>query len=46
MRSDPKDAKNQQLVFFDDWERPDDRLKGTTAILRKLAGIAEQAKAA
>jgi transcription-repair coupling factor (superfamily II helicase) len=46
MRSDPKDAKNQQLVFFDDWERPEDRLKGTAAILRKLAGIAEQAKAA
>src|SRR5476649_1220940 len=46
MRSDPKDAKGQQLVFFDDWERPEDRLKGTAAILRKLAGIAEQAKAA
>jgi transcription-repair coupling factor (superfamily II helicase) len=46
MRPDPKDAKGQQLVFFDDWERPQDRLKGTAAILRKLAGIAEQAKAA
>jgi transcription-repair coupling factor (superfamily II helicase) len=46
MRSDPKDAKNQQLVFFDDWERPADRLKGTAAILRKLASIAGQAKAA
>ena len=46
MRRDPKDAKHQQLVFFDEWERADDRLKGTTAILRKLAGIAEQAKAA
>ena len=46
MRADPKDAKNQQLVFFDDWEKPDDRLKGTAAILRKLATIAEQAKAA
>ena len=46
MRPDPKDAKGQQLVFFDDWERPDDRLKGTAAILRKLASIAEQAKAA
>ncbi len=46
MRADPKDAKNQQLVFFDDWEKPDDRLKGTAAILRKLAIIAEQAKAA
>jgi transcription-repair coupling factor (superfamily II helicase) len=46
MRSDPKDAKNQQLVFFDDWERPEDRLKGATAILRRLAAIAERAKAA
>ena len=46
MRSDPKDAKNQQLVFFDDWERAEDRLKGTAAILRKLASIAVPAKAA
>jgi len=46
MRSDPKDAKHQQLVFFDDWERPEDRLKGTAAILRKLASIAAPAKAA
>jgi transcription-repair coupling factor (superfamily II helicase) len=46
MRNDPKDAKAQQLVFFDDWEKAVDRLKGTAAILRKLAAIAEQAKAA
>jgi transcription-repair coupling factor (superfamily II helicase) len=46
MRADPKDAKNQQLVFFDDWEKPDERLKGTVAMLRRLAAIAEQAKAA
>ena len=46
MRNDPKNAKGQQLVFFDDWPRPDDRLKGTTAVLRKLVLIAEQAKAA
>ena len=46
MRPDPKDAKGQQLVFFDDWERPQDRLKGTAAILRTLASIAGQAKAA
>ena len=46
MRADPKDAKGQQLVFFDDWEKPEDRLKGTAAILRRLASIAEQAKAA
>jgi transcription-repair coupling factor (superfamily II helicase) len=46
MRSDPKDAKNQQLVFFDDWDRPVERLKGTAAILRNLASVAEQVKAA
>ena len=46
MRADPKDAKAQQLVFFDDWERPVERLKGTAAILRNLAAIAERAKAA
>jgi transcription-repair coupling factor (superfamily II helicase) len=46
MRADPKDAKNQQLIFFDDWERPEERLKGSMAILRKLASIAERAKAA
>jgi transcription-repair coupling factor (superfamily II helicase) len=46
MRADPKDAKGQQLVFFDDWKRPEDRLKGTAAILRKLASIAAPAKAA
>jgi len=46
MRNDPKNAKGQQLVFFEDWPRAPDRLKGTTAVLRKLAAIAEQAKAA
>ena len=46
MRNDPKTAKSQQLVFFEDWPRPQDRLKGTAAVLRKLASIAEQAKAA
>jgi transcription-repair coupling factor (superfamily II helicase) len=46
MRSDPKDARNQQLVFFDNWDEPDERLKGTAAILRRLASIAERAKAA
>jgi len=43
--ADPKDANDQQLVFFDDWEKPEDRLKGTAAILRNLAAIAERAKA-
>jgi transcription-repair coupling factor (superfamily II helicase) len=46
MRNDPKNAKTQQLVFFEDWQRSEQRLKGTTGILRKLAGIAERAKAA
>ncbi|MGB6350338.1 MAG: transcription-repair coupling factor [Pseudolabrys sp.] len=46
MRNDPKNFKGQQLVFFEDWPRPEDRLKGTAAVLRKLVSIAEQAKAA
>jgi transcription-repair coupling factor (superfamily II helicase) len=46
MRNDPKNAKAQQLVFFEDWQRPVERLKGTAAILRKLVSIAERAKAA
>jgi transcription-repair coupling factor (superfamily II helicase) len=37
---------DQKVVFFADWERPDQRLKGTTAILRSLVRIADQAKAA
>jgi len=35
-----------KVVFFDDWERPEQRLKGTTLILRRLVGIAEQRQAA
>ena len=46
MRADPKNPKGQQLVFFEEWPRPEDRLKGTAAVLRRLASIAEQAKAA
>jgi transcription-repair coupling factor (superfamily II helicase) len=37
---------DQKVVFFDDWERPEDRLKGATAILRQLVALAERAKAA
>jgi transcription-repair coupling factor (superfamily II helicase) len=37
---------DMKVVFFDDWENPEDRLKGTTEILRRLASIAERAKAA
>ena len=37
---------DMKVVFFDDWERPEQRLKGTTTILRRLVGIAEQKQAA
>jgi transcription-repair coupling factor (superfamily II helicase) len=37
---------DQKVVFLEDWEKPEERLAGTTAILRNLVGIAEQAKAA
>jgi transcription-repair coupling factor (superfamily II helicase) len=37
---------DMKVVFFDDWERPEERLKGTAGILRKLVGLVEQAKAA
>ena len=35
-----------KVVFFDDWEQPEQRLKGTTLILRTLVAIAEKKKAA
>ena len=37
---------DMKVVLFADWEQPEQRLKGTTAILRSLVRIAEQAKAA
>ncbi len=37
---------DMRVVFFDDWESPEERLKGTTEILRQLATIATHAKAA
>ena len=37
---------DQKVVAFHDWERPNDRLKGTTTVLRRLVAIAERAKAA
>jgi transcription-repair coupling factor (superfamily II helicase) len=43
---DAKVRPDMKLVLFDDWEEPQDRLKGTTAILRRLVAIAQQAKAA
>jgi transcription-repair coupling factor (superfamily II helicase) len=35
-----------KVVFFQDWETPEERLKGTSEILRQLAGLAEAKKAA
>ncbi|HMK79005.1 MAG TPA: transcription-repair coupling factor [Xanthobacteraceae bacterium] len=37
---------DMRVVFFDDWESPEARLKGTTLILRTLVAIAEKKKAA
>ena len=37
---------DQKVVLFDDWEQPQERLKGTVALLRKLVQIAGDAKAA
>jgi len=37
---------DMKVVFFDDWERPEERLKGATLILRDLVGLAQHAKAA
>ncbi len=44
-----KDARvrpDMKVVFFDDWEKPQDRLTGTTMILRILAALAEKASKA
>ena len=35
-----------RVVFIRDFERPDERLKATTGILRSLVRIAERKKAA
>ncbi|MBI1205321.1 MAG: transcription-repair coupling factor [Rhodopseudomonas sp.] len=40
------DKSGQKLVILDDWEKPEERLKGATAVVRRLAKIAERAKAA
>ena len=37
---------DMKVVFFDDWQKPEQRLKGTMAILRSLARLAAPAKAA
>ncbi|MBI5264996.1 MAG: transcription-repair coupling factor [Bradyrhizobium sp.] len=37
---------DMKVVFFQDWETPEERLAGTTEILRQLAHLAENKKAA
>jgi transcription-repair coupling factor (superfamily II helicase) len=37
---------DMKVVFFDDWEDPEARLRGTAAILRNLVTLAQPAKAA
>ncbi|HVV63400.1 MAG TPA: TRCF domain-containing protein, partial [Pseudolabrys sp.] len=41
--SEARVRPDQKVVFFEEWESPTDRLKGTTGILRKLAALAEKA---
>ena len=35
-----------KVVFFQEWDTPEERLAGTTEILRQLANLAESKKAA
>ena len=37
---------DMKVVFLEDWDGPQERLKGTADILRRLVGLAERAKAA
>ena len=37
---------DMRVVFFQEWETPEERLMGTTEILRQLANLAENKKAA
>jgi transcription-repair coupling factor (superfamily II helicase) len=37
---------DMKVVFFEDWERPTTRLKGTAKILHSLVNLAKPAKAA
>src|ERR1044071_766071 len=37
---------DMKVVFFEDWERPEERLKGAAGILRSLVQLAQPAKAA
>ncbi len=41
----PEDARvRPDIVFFDEWDTPAERLKGAAGILRTLVGITEKAK--
>ena len=46
LQSQRNEKSGQKLVFLDDWEKADERLKGATAIVRRLADIAKPKKAA
>jgi transcription-repair coupling factor (superfamily II helicase) len=37
---------DMKVVLFEDWEQPEQRLRGTEKILRDLVRIAKRAKAA
>ncbi len=37
---------DMKVVFFQDWETPEERLMGTTEIMRQLAYLADDRKAA
>ena len=37
---------DMRVVFFEDWPKPEQRLKGTNLVLRTLVAIAEKKKAA
>jgi transcription-repair coupling factor (superfamily II helicase) len=49
IREEGKDARvrpDMKVVFFNNWDKPEQRLKGTNLILRTLVAIAEKKKAA
>jgi transcription-repair coupling factor (superfamily II helicase) len=46
MGSSAKVRPDMKVVFFDEWEQPEERLAGATQILRRLVRIVERAKAA
>ena len=43
---DVQKSADERAMVFHDWERPEQRLKGTASVLRKLVAIAERSKAA